>query len=125
LGASVTLLNPELHDHYVAEISHLPHLLAAALVNHASEEARALAAGGFRDTTRVASGSPELWAEILLANREAVSTSLALLLANLVQTHDSIQKGDKTKLLKLLQQAQHSRSQLLENEKKPRPNKRS
>lgn len=124
LGASVTLLNPELHDHYVAEISHLPHLLAAALVNHASEPARELAGGGFRDTTRVASGSPELWVEILLANREAVSSSLALLLSNLVKTHDTIQKGDKTKLQKLLQQAQHSRSQLLEKEKKPDLNKR-
>jgi prephenate dehydrogenase len=122
LGAAVVNLSPETHDRFVAQVSHLPHLLAAALVNHASEEARELAGGGFRDTTRVASGSPELWVEILLANREAISTSLALLLSNLTKAHDLIQKNEKTELLKLLQRAQHSRSQLLE--KKPSLNKR-
>jgi prephenate dehydrogenase len=123
MGARVIELSPEIHDRYVAQISHLPHLLAAALVNHSTEEARELAGGGFRDTTRVASGSPELWVEILSANREAVASSLALLLSDLAKARDIIEKGDRTELLKLLQQAQHVRSQLLE--KKPRPNKRS
>ncbi len=123
LGARIFIHTPVEHDQLIAQISHLPHLFAAALVNHASEEAQELAAGGFRDTTRVASGSPELWVEILLANREAVSSSLALLLSNLVKTRDLIEKGDRTQLLKLLQAAQHARSQLLE--KKPSLNKRS
>ncbi len=71
------VLSPEKHDQMVAAVSHIPHLLAAALVNHAvSFGDLALAAGGFRDTTRVASGSPELWTEILLANRDAVAAQV-------------------------------------------------
>ena len=58
LGARVVSLSPEIHDRYVAQISHVPHLLAAALVCHASKEARELAGGGFRDTTRVVSRKP-------------------------------------------------------------------
>jgi prephenate dehydrogenase len=122
LGARVFVYEPNVHDELIGEISHLPHLLAAALVNHASSNAKELAGGGFRDTTRVASGSSELWVEILLANREAVSSSLAFLLSNLVKAHDLIEKGERSQLLKFLQQAQHSRSQLLE--KKPSLNKR-
>jgi len=124
LGARIFIYEPKIHDRFVGEISHLPHLLAAALANHASRDALELAGGGFRDTTRIASGSPELWVEILSANREAVSSSLALLLANLVKAHDFIEKGEKTELLKLLQQAQHARSQLVEKEQKLHLNKR-
>lgn len=122
LGAKLFVYKPALHDLLIAQISHIPHLMAAALVNHSSEEARDLAAGGFRDTTRVASGSPELWVEILLANREAVAGSLTQLLSSLTKAHDLIKNGERTQLLKLLQMAQHARSQLLE--KKPSLNKR-
>ena len=78
LGCRVCEISPEQHDAHVALVSHLPHLAAAALVaTVASVDPRALAFSGpgFRDTTRVASGSPEMWAEILLSNREAVCRS--------------------------------------------------
>lgn len=75
LGASVRLLGPAEHDQVVALVSHLPHLLAATLVNTVEEKnpaAFGFHGPGFFDTTRVAAGAPEMWAEILFSNRLAV-----------------------------------------------------
>src|SRR5271170_1326192 len=84
LGSNLAILSPERHDQMVAAISHIPHLIAAALVNHAVKHGDLdLAAGGFRDTTRVAAGSPELWSEILLANGDAVGFQLRRLISRL------------------------------------------
>ena len=80
LGARVTALDPETHDRTVAAISHLPHLIACALVDGAGRvepAALELAARGFRDTTRIAAGDPDMWTEIFLANRDALSASVA------------------------------------------------
>ena len=79
LGARVSSLDPETHDRAVAAISHLPHLIACALVDGAGRvepSALDLAARGFRDTTRIAAGDPEMWTEIFLANRDALSASV-------------------------------------------------
>jgi prephenate dehydrogenase len=80
LGARVTSLDPETHDRTVAAISHLPHLVACALVDGARRvepAALELAARGFRDTTRIAAGNADMWTEIFLANRDALSASVA------------------------------------------------
>ena len=79
LGARVTSLDPETHDRTVAAISHLPHLVACALVDGACRvepAALELAARGFRDTTRIAAGDPDMWTEIFLANRDALSATV-------------------------------------------------
>lgn len=79
LGARVISLDPHTHDRVVAAISHLPHLVAAALVAAVARyEPAALefAARGFRDTTRIAASDPDVWREIFLANREALRASL-------------------------------------------------
>lgn len=77
VGAKVVEIDPEGHDLAVAAVSHLPHLLAAALVNtvaHMPESGSVLpfAAGGFRDTTRIAAGSPLMWRDIFASNRDQV-----------------------------------------------------
>lgn len=80
LGARVISLDPETHDRTVAAISHLPHLVACAVVDGACRvepAALELAARGFRDTTRIAAGDPGMWTEIFLANRDALSASVA------------------------------------------------
>ena len=72
LGARVTTLDPETHDAAVAAISHLPHLVACALVDAVVRESPAalsVAARGFKDTTRIAAGDPRMWQEIFLANK--------------------------------------------------------
>jgi len=122
LGGNVITLSWQLHDHYVAQISHLPHLLAAEMIHHATDDARALAGGGFRDTTRVASGSPELWAEILLANASAVSENLTNMISGLELLRSTLQTPDKVSakamLLGRLKAAQDARAHLLEKRPK-------
>lgn len=80
-GAKIRLLDPEKHDRIFATVSHLPHLLAFALVDQVdrSEDAVQLfdyAASGFRDFTRIAGSSPEMWRDIALANRDALLREL-------------------------------------------------
>jgi prephenate dehydrogenase len=79
----VIRLSPDKHDDLVAQVSHLPHLLAAALAARVSDEALELAGGGFRDTTRIAAGSPDLWKDIIFANAPAISRHLDFLIRGL------------------------------------------
>lgn len=78
LGAKLIEIDPDEHDLMVAAVSHLPHLVATALVNTVGEIEKEhsglllLAAGGFRDTTRVASGQPLMWKDICLTNKENI-----------------------------------------------------
>ena len=89
IGARVIALAPEAHDEAVAAISHVPHLAASALTNLAEartsggDDVLRLAAGGFKDMTRIAAGSPDLWAGICLDNRDAVARGLGELAAQL------------------------------------------
>ena len=79
LGCRTVQLEAAQHDQYVARVSHAPHLAASALVNAAlgdSPDAAILAGPGFRDSTRIASSSPEMWTEIVAENREAVADAL-------------------------------------------------
>jgi prephenate dehydrogenase len=79
LGCNVRSVTPVEHDEIMALVSHLPHLLAAALVNLVcAQNADSLncSGNGFRDATRVASGPPEMWSEILLTNRHALKKSI-------------------------------------------------
>jgi prephenate dehydrogenase len=115
LGGRVYALAPADHDLAVADISHVPHLLAALLVANANPMSLPLAGGGFRDTTRIASGSPELWTEILWANREAVARHCAAWAEELDRV-ERLFRDDrvsaKSELFKLLETAQSVRSQL-------------
>jgi prephenate dehydrogenase len=79
LGSEVRELSPEEHDRTVALVSHLPHLIAAALVDFVcleNRDALNFCGAGFRDTTRVAAGPAKMWTEILLENREAMRAAL-------------------------------------------------
>jgi len=123
LGSKLAILSPEKHDQMVAAISHIPHLIAAALVNHAVTFGDLdLAAGGFRDTTRVASGSPDLWAEILLANNQAVGEQIDHLIRDLQAVELALKNPDKaaakTLLLTTLKTAHDAR--LLLSAKRPK-----
>ena len=89
LGAEVLALSPEQHDTLVAVVSHVPHLTAATLMNladRAAEEHGALlrlAAGGFRDMTRIAAGQPGIWPDVCAENAPAIVATLDTLLADL------------------------------------------
>jgi len=124
LGSNLVLLPPEKHDQLIAAVSHIPHLIAAALVNHAVAFGDLdLAAGGFRDTTRVASGSPGLWEEILLANNQAVGGQLDHLIGDLQAIRIALKNPDddeaKSVLLTMLKAANDARSLLAAKRPKP------
>jgi prephenate dehydrogenase len=71
IGAEVCILSPLEHDSLLASASHAPHIIAAALATATPRETHRFTAGGWRDTTRIAAGDPELWADILLDNAKA------------------------------------------------------
>ena len=96
-GARVTTLDPETHDRAVAAVSHLPHVVARALVDAVvrfEPAAIDVAGRGFRDTTRIAAGDPVVWREILIANRDAVTASLRAFRAALDDLERIIETGD-------------------------------
>lgn len=99
VGARLLELTPEVHDELVSRSSHLPHLVAAGLANlvldpeHPVEQAL-LCANGFRDTTRIASGSPEMWRDIAVANRGNLSEALKKLVGDLEKFQRALNGGD-------------------------------
>jgi prephenate dehydrogenase len=118
LGAEVVALPPDRHDQLVAVVSHVPHLAAATLMRLAderSEEHRALlrlAAGGFRDMTRIASGHPGIWPDICSDNRVAIIGVLDELTAALQHMRDVVANDDRKELLTALEQARAARVNL-------------
>jgi prephenate dehydrogenase len=112
LGARVLRLSPLDHDDAVAVTSHLPHLLAAALTNTLSEDLRSLTATGFRDTTRIAAGDPDLWAAIFAQNRGAVLAALGRLEQRMTDFRQAIEHDDMTTLRRLLADAKTIRDGL-------------
>jgi prephenate dehydrogenase len=118
LGADVVALAPEHHDALVAVVSHVPHLTAAALMQLAddrSTEHRALlrlAAGGFRDMTRIASGHPGIWPDICAENRTAIVDVLDGLLRSLQEVRAVVAGDDRQGLLAVLEQARAARANL-------------
>ena len=115
LGARVTSLDPETHDRTVAAISHLPHLIACALVDGAARVEPAafeLAARGFRDTTRIAAGDPDMWTEIFLANRDALSTTVEAFREALGELQQVIDGGRADALRAVLARIKATRDQV-------------
>ncbi|HND56549.1 MAG TPA: prephenate dehydrogenase/arogenate dehydrogenase family protein, partial [Pirellulaceae bacterium] len=103
LGAQLVELTPDAHDEAVAAISHLPHLVAATLAGSTPRELVPLAAGGWRDSTRIAGGDPELWRQILTDNRGHVLRALDRLMTNLSEIKRSLADGDDASLLRHLE----------------------
>ncbi|MGI6285633.1 prephenate dehydrogenase [Neomoorella humiferrea] len=118
LGARVITMDPEEHDLVVAGVSHLPHLLAVSLMQTAGELSREhpitlmLAAGGFRDTTRIAAGNPEMWRDIFLSNRQAILKVLQLWRRQVEALEGVIAREDAMELEAVLQHARHLRNQV-------------
>jgi prephenate dehydrogenase len=118
LGAEAIALPPETHDELVAQVSHVPHLTAASLMNLAastSVEHRALlrlAAGGFRDMTRISAGRPAIWPDICVANRTAIAEGLTRLIDELSHTRRLVTEGNRTGLYELLDKARTARINL-------------
>lgn len=113
-GAHVLTLDPAEHDRIFAAVSHLPHLLAFAYVAELASRPQAAAlfdraGSGFRDFTRIAGGSPEMWRDIALANRPALQEELAAYRATLTRLSDALETGDGAALERVFAQARAAR----------------
>ena len=120
-GARVTRMSAEEHDAVFAAVSHLPHLLAYALVHEFagrgnSAQLFGYAAGGFRDFTRIASSHPEMWRDICVANREPLLAELDRYAAKLRALRPLLERGDGAALEKLFAEARAARQRWLSGE---------
>ncbi|MEZ6059841.1 MAG: prephenate dehydrogenase/arogenate dehydrogenase family protein [Planctomycetaceae bacterium] len=115
LGCRVTRMTAQQHDRILARTSHLPHLLASVAAACVAEDQLPFTGSGFRDTTRVAAGSPSLWQQILCCNRDEVLSSIGEAESQLKKLRAAIQDGDSDVLQKLLDDAARRRSQLDED----------
>lgn len=112
LGMIVVEMSPEAHDRALAETSHLPHLLAATLTAMLSDENRPLTATGYRDTTRIASGDPEVWTAIMIENADELVCALDAHHAVLDRFRQALTARDAPLLRSLLESAKTNRDAL-------------
>jgi prephenate dehydrogenase len=119
-GARITRLDPDEHDTVLAAVSHLPHVLAYALVHDIArrdnaEQLFSYAAGGFRDFTRIASSHPEMWRDICIANRDRLLSELGRYQATLADVQQLLQASDAAGLEKLFAEARAARNRWLKS----------
>lgn len=115
LGCHVRLMSPESHDAAFAAVSHLPHLMAFALMNAISgqpqgQDYMSLAGPGFRDFTRIAASDPKVWRDILISNREELLAQSKLMQRSLAEIELIIAQGDGELLEQLIEHASQTRS---------------
>jgi prephenate dehydrogenase len=118
LGADAVAMAAARHDDMVAMVSHVPHLTAAALMTLAADAATEqatllrLAAGGFRDMTRIAAGHPGIWPDLCLDNRVAITETLDRLLSAVGGLRAMVADGDRAGILAILERAREARLNL-------------
>lgn len=115
LGCNVVKMSPQAHDAAYAAVSHLPHLIAFALINGISGQAHgqdylSLAGPGFRDFSRIAASDPKMWRDILIANREELLDQSKIFQQTLQSLEKLISSGDGDALEKLVEQASDTRA---------------
>jgi prephenate dehydrogenase len=112
LGANVISMSPDAHDRALATTSHLPHLVASAAAQITPAADLQLTAGGWRDLTRIASGDPDLWSQILLDNRASILNSLAGFEKTMAEFRTALEKADAARLRQLLMEGKLRRDAL-------------
>jgi prephenate dehydrogenase len=114
LGCFVKIMTPARHDRIFADVSHLPHITAASLVNASNAEELKFAGKGFMDCSRIASGPANIWADVLMTNAQNTVRGIDRLTAELTKLKKVIRSGDRKKIEKLLEAARAKRSKLIE-----------
>lgn len=114
VGSRLLTLTPEAHDELVSRSSHLTHLIATTLANYVlnpshSKHQATLCANGFRDTTRIASGSPEMWRDIALANRKSLRVALDDFVRELQRVQTVLRRGKSAEISIMFQTAKARR----------------
>jgi prephenate dehydrogenase len=112
LGCRIEYLLPDVHDEILARTSHLPHIGAAILAALVNPNEKIFTAGGWRDTTRIASGNPQLWKGILLSNAPAIQQALKLFAERLEEFRVALAQADEARLHQLLLEGKVARDDL-------------
>jgi prephenate dehydrogenase len=112
IGMTVETLSAESHDRLLAEVSHLPHVVASALVRAVSAEAEPFVGPGWADTTRVASGDAALWRDILMSNAGEVAAALERFQGTLAAFRSALQEGDAARIESLLAESKARRDKI-------------
>ena len=115
LGCEVIEMSPESHDAAFAAVSHLPHLVAFALMNSIADQPEgqdylSMAGPGFRDFSRIAASEPQMWRDVLIANREELGRQTALFQQALAELQKLIASGQADDLERLINRASHARA---------------
>jgi len=113
LGCCVKLMRPAEHDRIFANVSHLPHIVAAALINASKGEELKFAGKGFIDASRIASGPANIWADVLLANANNSTKGVDRIIAELLKLKEAVKSGDEKQIEKLLESARSKRNALI------------
>jgi len=113
LGCCVKLMRPAEHDRIFANISHLPHIIAAALINTNSSEELKFAGKGFIDTSRIASGPANIWADVLATNADNATKGIDKIIAELEKMKKALKSQNKKQIENLLEKARCKRSELI------------
>ncbi len=117
-GARVSFLSHTEHDQNLATTSHLPHILAYVLMNLVQDESgvdklESMVGGGFRDTTRIASSDPEIWVDIILANREEILSACSQYQTKFTEFISALEVMDGNRILDLIKRAKQARDTLI------------
>jgi len=119
LGCAVNLMAPAEHDRIFADVSHLPHLIAAALINANNAKSLKFAGRGFIDTSRIASGPANIWADIFLTNANT-PRAIDNIITELLKLKRAIEEGNKKQIENLLEKARAKRAALIKQKIKKR-----
>ncbi len=114
MGMRMWQMTPARHDKLVGRISHLPHVLAMSLVNMSDPDELLLCGKGFLDTTRIASGPPSVWRDILMGNAGNTEKAIGKLVKELQAVQKVLQDENETKIVNMLSRAQIKRNELIE-----------
>jgi prephenate dehydrogenase len=114
LGCMVKLMKPAEHDRIFANVSHIPHITAAALINATNGSEMKFAGKGFLDTSRIASGPANIWADVLLTNTGNISKGIDKVIAELHKLKKAVDKQDREQIEKLLAAAKKKRAALID-----------
>ncbi|MBP7051946.1 MAG: prephenate dehydrogenase [Phycisphaerae bacterium] len=113
LGCNVHVMKPVDHDRVFANISHLPHVMAAGLVNASDEEDMKYAGKGFLDSTRISSGPASIWTDVLVANGQNITDGLDRAIVELSKLKEAIRNGNRERIMELLETARCKRAALI------------
>lgn len=113
LGCKTSVMSPSEHDRTLASVSHVPHVTAAALMNATGEKEMKYAGKGLTDTTRVASGAPSVWMDILLTNPENTARGIDRVIRELTKFKTAVKNKNEKQIDKLLSKAKHDRDALI------------